>query len=209
AVSTFATRAISSVSSRSQSFHPNLEANCFAISPAPQPYSRSMVITRNMAPCTLPYPDLGFNRHAGPQDVLPGFSRVKGDLCWNSLYHFDEVSGGILGRQQACHRAAGAGDTLQVAFVILPRRVHMNGDRLADAHIAQLRLLEVGSDPDVVKIDDSHQFLTRLHILANFNGAARDHAIHRRHNGGVLQVQLRLIESRLFSFYLGFGRLGS
>src|SRR5579859_4411574 len=181
AASTLATRAISSVSSRSQSFHPNLEASCLAISPAPQPYSRSMVMVRNMAACTLPYPDLGFNRHARPQHVLAGLSGVEGDLCWNSLYDFDEVSGCILRRQKAGHRTAGSGDTLQMAFVVLPGRVHMNGDGLAGAHVAQLGLFEIRRDPDVVKIDDAHQFLPGLHVLADFHSAAGDNAVDRGH----------------------------
>src|SRR5579862_7338810 len=46
--STCARRAISSVSRWSQSFQARRDANCSAITPPPQPYSRSMVTRRNM-----------------------------------------------------------------------------------------------------------------------------------------------------------------
>src|ERR1700681_2601373 len=51
--STLATRAISSVSNLSQSFQPRRSASCAAMLAAPQPYSRSMVMSRNIA--TLVY----------------------------------------------------------------------------------------------------------------------------------------------------------
>src|SRR5580658_6911605 len=46
--STLARRAISSVRSRSQSFQPRRWASSVAMAPPPQPYSRSMVMRRNM-----------------------------------------------------------------------------------------------------------------------------------------------------------------
>src|SRR5580698_9581909 len=47
--STSARRAISSVRSRSQSFQPRRWASSAAMAPPPQPYSRSMVMRRNMS----------------------------------------------------------------------------------------------------------------------------------------------------------------
>src|SRR5580658_675175 len=54
--STFAMRAISSVSRWSQSFQPKVWASCEAMWGAPQPNSRSMVITRNMMRAAFGHP---------------------------------------------------------------------------------------------------------------------------------------------------------
>jgi hypothetical protein len=66
-----------------------------------------------------------------------------------------------------------------MAFVILPGRVNVNRDRLSDAHIPQLSFLKIGCDPDIVEIDDAHQFLPGLHVLSHLDGAVGDHAINR------------------------------
>src|SRR6202035_4159605 len=47
--STLARRPISSVSNWSQTFQPSWSASVVAMAPAPQPYSRSIVMRRNMA----------------------------------------------------------------------------------------------------------------------------------------------------------------
>ena len=40
--------------------------------------------------------------------------------------------------------------------------------------LAQLRLLEVGGDPEVVERDDLHHLLTDLHVLTDFHRAVAD-----------------------------------
>ena len=87
-------------------------------------------------------------------------SRIKHDLHRNALHDFHVVAGGIFRRQQAEARAAGAGDAFDLAVVAASVRVHIDRDALPDLHLPQLRFFEVGGDPDVVKIDDLHQFLT-------------------------------------------------
>src|SRR5579872_4785055 len=117
--STLAAFAISCVKAWSQSFQPSRLASSQAISPPPLPYSRSTVMMRYIA-LYLPlfYPDLGFDRHSGAQDVLFGFSGIEGDFHRNSLNHLHVVAGGILGRKQAGDGAARAGKALHVSVVI-------------------------------------------------------------------------------------------
>src|SRR6184192_1419410 len=184
--STLATRAISAVSSLSQSFQPRCEASSPAISPAPQPYSRSMVMTRYMVQrsggTTLPYPDLRFNRHSRTEIVRFRLSGIKGDLHRDTLHHLDIVTGRVLWRKQAGDRATCAGNTLQMTFVFLAGGVHVNGHRLVDAHLPQLGFLEVGGHPYVIKVDDPHQFLPGLHVLAYLNRSVGNNSIHRRND---------------------------
>src|ERR1700683_444084 len=61
--STLAMRAISSVRRWSHKFHPRCWASCAAMAPPPQPYSRSMVTSRNMA--TSLYRELVYRDSAG------------------------------------------------------------------------------------------------------------------------------------------------
>ena len=64
---------------------------------------------------------------------------------------------------------------------------------MADAQPGQLRLLEVGSDPDVTIVDEGEEGLARLHHLPLFDLAARHHAGPRGGDGGVRQLQLRVL----------------
>src|SRR5215475_2583225 len=101
--STLATRAISAVSSLSQSFQPSWDARWLAIWAAPLPYSRSTVMIRNisnpgrarkLAPAmqTLPQPDLRFNRHARAQYVLLRLALIERDFQRNALHDLYEIS---------------------------------------------------------------------------------------------------------------------
>ena len=82
-------------------------------------------------------------------------------------------------------------------FVVFSGHIHVDGHWLVHAHIAQLSLLEIRGDPDVIEVDDPHQFLARLHVLSNFNGSTGHHTVYGRHDSRVLQVELRLIERGL------------
>src|SRR5579872_1660948 len=95
--------------------------------------------------------NLRIDRHAGPQAVIVVLAGVEVDANRNALHHLDVVSGGILRRQNAEPRTAGAAhldDFSGVGVVVgVDREVHV----LAGLHAAQLGLLEVGDDPDIVE----------------------------------------------------------
>ena len=77
--------------------------------------------------------------------------------------------------------------------------VHLDLDRLADAHVGQLRFLEVGDDPIPAR-HNGHERLAGLNIRALFHDAARDPAVFGRGDFGVGEIQFGLPES-------GFGLL--
>src|SRR5579864_4248961 len=148
-------------------------------------------------------PDLGGYRFAGAQLVLLVRPRIEHDLDRNALHNLDIVSGGVLWRQEAEARAAGSGNAVDFSVVLSAIRIDFNGDLLSRPHVAELRLLKVPRNPNVVKIDDLHQFLTRSDVLADFDGAVADETIHGRDDLGVLQVQFSLIQIGLFALRFG------
>ena len=86
--------------------------------------------------------------------------------------------------------------------------VHLHVGLLSGLHVAKLRLLEVGRDPDVFQRHDDEQALTGLHDLARFNGLVRGHAVHGRDDVRVTQIELRRIELSLGTSDGGGLRLG-
>ena len=83
-------------------------------------------------------------------------------------------------------------NTLSVAV-----HVDIEIDRLADAQVAQLRLLEIGIDPDLAERADRHQILPDLHIVARIDVSARDDAVDLRDDVAVAKVQFGLSEIAL------------
>ena len=91
----------------------------------------------------------------------------------------------------------------------MPAAVHVDIeiDRLADAQVAQLRLLEIGVDPDLVERADRHQALADLHVVARIDVSARDDAVDLRDDVAIAQIELGLIEIALGGLELGLGLL--
>ena len=79
---------------------------------------------------------------------------------------------------------------------------------LSGPHVAKLVFLEVGGHPDVVQVDDLHQFLADLDILADFDRAIADDAADRSHQPRVLQIQVGLVQLGLLLLGLGLRRPG-
>ena len=80
-------------------------------------------------------------------------------------------------------------------------------DRLADAQIAQLRLLEIRVDPDVAQRADRHQALADLNVVAGIDVSARDDAVDLGDDFAILQVELGLGEIALGGLELRLGLL--
>ena len=91
----------------------------------------------------------------------------------------------------------------------MPAAVHVDIeiDRLADAQIAELRLLEIGVDPDLVERADRHQILADLDVVARIDVSARDDAVDLRDDVAVAKIELGLGEIALGDFELGLGLL--
>ena len=68
----------------------------------------------------------------------------------------------------------------------------MHGDGLLELHVAELGLLEVGGDPDIVEGDQGHERLTNGDVLADFNAFGGDDAGDGGTELGVIEIQLRL-----------------
>src|SRR5581483_7856465 len=110
-------------------------------------------------------PDLRYNRHPGPEYMLPGFSGIERDLYRNSLHNLDVISRRVFRWKQTHDRAACPGNTLHESFISFPVGVHMDVARLAHPHVFKLGLFVVGGDPYVVQVDDAHEFLSGEDIL--------------------------------------------
>ena len=136
----------------------------------------------------------------------------KGYLIWvvsfkvnpnrQPLYHFDEVARRVLSRQQRQSRSGPhrkTGDpTLE--YLSAPVHVDIQIDRLADAQITQLRLFEIGIDPDLAKRPDRHQILPNLHIIAWIDISARHNTVNLSDNVTVTKVEFGLNEIAVGGF---------
>src|SRR6185369_14189769 len=131
---------------------------------------------------------------------------VEGDADGNALHHLDPVAGGVLRRQQR-EGGAGAGpEAGQGAGVFDLLAVHVGGevDRLADAHVAQLRFLEIGIDPDLVEGDDRHHRRPGLDPLADLDAALGHVATDRRRDVAALQGEIDLTDAAAAFWTLGW-----
>ena len=73
-------------------------------------------------------------------------------------------------------------------------------DGLAGLHLGQLGFLEVGGHPDFAQRNDGHQVLPGADVLSDLHGALADDSVDRSDDGGVAEIELRLVEC-------GFGAL--
>ena len=125
------------------------------------------------------------------------------------LHHLDEVARGILRRQQRQRRSGPHRKAGDPALEHVPAAVHVDIeiDRLADAQVAQLRLLEIGIDPDLAERADRHQALADLNVIARIDVAARDDAVDLRDDVAIAKIQFGLGEIAFGGFELGLGLL--
>ena len=116
-------------------------------------------------------------------------SEVEQDSNRQPLDDFHVVAGCVLRRQQAEAIAARAGHMLDVATIIPAERIDVNRHRLAAVHAGELRLLEIGRYPDVIRLGYEHQRLSGLDTRAELHRALADNAIGRRVNLRVAEIQ--------------------
>src|SRR6185295_114466 len=75
--------------------------------------------------------------------------------------------------------------------------VDLDVDLLTDAHLRELRLLEVCRYPGARVGHDRHQWLPRLHELSDLHLLARDGPTLRRGHGCVPQRECRVVTGSL------------
>src|ERR1700739_2302315 len=123
-------------------------------------------------------------------------NRIENNLYGNALHDLDVVSGGVFRREQAKHRAGGSGNGINVPDKGLTVGVGFDVSLLARLHIAQLRFLEIGSDPNVLEGHDHQKTLAGLHDLAVFDGLMSGNTVHRSEYLAVAEVELSGVEGR-------------
>jgi hypothetical protein len=130
------------------------------------------------------------------------------DAHRQALDDLDEVAGGVL-RQQGEGLAGAHGEAADAALELLAAavHVHLQLDALADAQVGELRLLEVGLDPDLGHRADRHQALADGDVVAGVDVAAGDHAVDFADHVGVAEVQFGLLQVAARLQDLGLGLL--
>ncbi|VVT31428.1 hypothetical protein SPHINGO391_520166 [Sphingomonas aurantiaca] len=117
-------------------------------------------------------------RKTGPQNLACLGTCLDADPDGHALHDLGEVARRILRRQHrelspSSGRKAG-NPTTQLGCI---QRVHLDRDRLSDAHQRDLRLLEIGTDVELIGWNDRHQPGRRLDELAGACRLVRDDAI--------------------------------
>src|ERR1035437_5982351 len=128
-----------------------------------------------------------FNGHPGPQKALRIFIRVEANSNREPLHDFDIVSRRVFRREQAEKSAGGAGHVFEVAIKVMIESVDVNANGFTGLQSPQLRLFEIGGDPDVVQGNENHQSLAGLYSMAEF------HCLPP-HNSAHGSVDLRIAE---------------
>ena len=127
------------------------------------------------------------------------WSRGHGDAHRHALHDLGEVAGRVLRRQQAELRAAGRREALDRARQ-LQAGIGVDRDRAPAGPgriVRDLRLLEVGDDIDLRQRHHDHQpGRRRARYCADLGAAVADHAVDRRADHRVVEVELRLLPGR-------------
>ena len=137
---------------------------------------------------------VGDDRQADEQGGLVGIVVGQLDANRQSLDDLHEVAGGVLRREQGEGLAGPHGEAGDPALVFTPAPVHVDlaAHAVADAQVGELRLLEVGIDPDLRERPDRQDALPRLDVIAGVDVAAGHHAIDLAGDVAIAEVQLRL-----------------
>src|SRR6516164_5223854 len=108
------------------------------------------------------------------------FPRVEIDSDWNTLHHLHVISSRILRWEETKARARGAADSRNRAPVGAAVCIHTESHMLAGFHPAELCLLEIGDDPNILQLNQRHQLLPRGYVLPYLDRLLADYAGHRR-----------------------------
>ena len=110
----------------------------------------------------------------------------------HALHDLDPVAGGVLRRQERERRAGAGAEARHLAVIDDVRAVEVGGQRhrLPDAHVRELRLLEIGIHPHLIERHDRHQRRPGADALPELHVAAGDEARHRRRQLGAREREV-------------------
>jgi hypothetical protein len=153
--------------------------------------------------------DVRNDRSADEQRLLVRIVALKLNPDRQPLDDLDVVARGILRRQQCERRSGPHGEAREPAFEHLSVAVHVDIEigSLTDAQVAQLRLLEIGIDPDLTERTDRHQALPDLNVIAGIDVSARDDAVDLRDDVTIAKVEFSQSEVALGGFQFSLGLL--
>src|SRR5439155_3225328 len=132
----------------------------------------------SIALVTSRHPEQHVRRHADGEDAV-----VVVDAQAN-LERLDVALGPA---HVALRRERGVGAAVEHRPLALGARGKAHGDLVADAHAIDVALLDVGANPQIVRVDQRHDRLTRHHHFPDARRADVDDARHRRVNLRVAQ----------------------
>jgi hypothetical protein len=125
-----------------------------------------------------------------------------------SLHNLDVVAAGVFRREETEERPRRAGHVLYRAVESSAKAVYVEVDGFTGAHAAELRLLEVRGDPDVVDGNNREQRLAGLDSISDLDCLVSDNAADRSVNCGVAQVEFRNAYIGASLFKCADGRVG-
>ena len=114
------------------------------------------------------------HRHHGQarhDQIFPPFDAVavKGQFDRNALHDLREVAGGVVRRQQRIGRAGAVLDAVHpTGERMIFERIDGQLATLADAHVGQLRFLQVGQHPHII-LGHRHERLASRKLLTGFH----------------------------------------
>jgi hypothetical protein len=98
------------------------------------------------------------------------FSVLQADPNRQTLHDFDEVAGGIFGRQHAGTRASGSRHALDISLIFAAKGIDFDVDGLSSVHFFQLCFLKICGDPDIFRLSENP---TPTFSLSDFPWAVR------------------------------------
>ncbi len=138
-----------------------------------------------------------FHIHAGPQHEIRILVWLDQDFHRNALHDFDEISGGVLRRQQGLPRTGRSSDGIDHAFELFAIGIHVNANFLTGCDVFELRFLEIRGDVDLIERDDGEKQLSGRNVLAQVHGFLGDLSGDRGGDVSVGEIQLGLLQRGL------------
>src|SRR5262245_39275963 len=125
-------------------------------------------------------PDSSDQGHARSQDEWHRDRHVEANFDRDALYHLHKVTRGVFRGQETKDRAGPGTEALNRTREHLVRiGIDMQGGFLPSTHVAQLRLLKIGFNPDVMQGHHCEDRTSNLHNLAHLQMLPGNHARHR------------------------------
>src|SRR6266581_3608823 len=144
--------------------------------------------------CSVGYADLDFDVRAQQQWLV---AQVDRDTHGDQLDDFGEVARRVRGRQHREGAGGGRRNRVHLAWDVDAQRVDVNGHGLADFDPANIGLFDVGIDPQLGRIDDTHDRLAGSNVRANRDRFGDDDAVE-----WCLDVNARVADTQKTQFWL-------